>query len=120
MPSNIQHNLGRFTLTVFGIRMLLMIVMGMAGIYRGLIEDATLLVERIGADLWVVNVIPAVHLPRFPGFRKPLSIECWQCPACNRQEFVFHTIQREHNGKPYGCRYWGSVGRWTRANGCRW
>ena len=32
-----------------------MIVMGMAGIYRGLIEDATLLVERIGADLWIVQ-----------------------------------------------------------------
>jgi hypothetical protein len=26
-------------------------VMGMGGIYRGLIEDATLLVDRIGADL---------------------------------------------------------------------
>ena len=52
---DIQHNLGRFALTVFGIGMMLMIVMGMGGIYRGLVEDATLLVERIGADLWVVQ-----------------------------------------------------------------
>ena len=52
---DIQHNIGRFILTVLGIGLLLMIVMGMAGIYRGLIEDATLLVERIDADLWIVQ-----------------------------------------------------------------
>ena len=49
---DIQHNLGRFALTTLGIGMLLMIVMGMAGIYRGLIEDATLLVERIGTVMF--------------------------------------------------------------------
>ena len=35
---DIRHNLGRFALTCLGVGMLLMIVMGMGGIYRGIIE----------------------------------------------------------------------------------
>lgn len=98
---DIQHNLGRFTLTVFGIGMLLMIVMGMAGIYRGLIEDATLLVERIGADLWIVQRDtrgPFAEISRVP---KTLVYRVLAVPGVkSAREFVFHTIQREHNGKP--------------------
>ncbi len=52
---DIRHHLGRFAFTSVGISLLLMIVMGMGGIYRGLIQEATLLVDRIGADLWVVQ-----------------------------------------------------------------
>lgn len=52
---DIRHNFGRFALTTVGVGLLLMIVMGMGGIYRGLIHEATLLVDRIGADLWVVQ-----------------------------------------------------------------
>ena len=52
---DIRHNLGRFALTTVGIGMLLMIVMGMGGIYRGIVEDATLLIDRVGADLWIVQ-----------------------------------------------------------------
>ena len=98
---DIQHNLGRFALTIFGIGMLLMIVMGMGGIYRGLVEDATLLVERIGADLWVVQRDtrgPFAEVSRVP---KTLVYRVLAVPGVeSAREFVFHTIQREHNGKP--------------------
>ena len=98
---DIQHNLGRFALTVFGIGMLLMIVMGMGGIYRGLVEDATLLVERIGADLWVIQRDtrgPFAEVSRVP---KTLVYRVLAVPGVeSAREFVFHTIQREHNGKP--------------------
>lgn len=98
---DIQHNLGRFALTVFGIGMLLMIVMGMAGIYRGLVEDATLLVDRIGADLWVVQRDtrgPFAELSRVP---RTLVYRVLAVPGVeSAREFVFHTIQREHRGKP--------------------
>jgi putative ABC transport system permease protein len=81
--------------------MLLMIVMGMAGIYRGLIEDATLLIERIGADLWVVQRDtrgPFAEISRVP---KTLVYRVLAVPGVqSAREFVFHTIQREHNGKP--------------------
>ena len=66
---DITNNLGRFALTTFGIGMLLMIVMGMAGIYRGLLEDATVLINRIDADLWVVQQDtrgPFAELSRVP------------------------------------------------------
>src|SRR5512141_3067093 len=45
----------RFILTCIGIGMLLMVVMAMGGIYRGLVDDATLMVEKTGADVWVVQ-----------------------------------------------------------------
>lgn len=98
---DIQHNLGRFALTIFGIGVLLMIVMGMGGIYRGLVEDATVLVERIGADLWVVQRDtrgPFAEVSRVP---KTLVYRVLAVPGVeSAREFVFHTIQREHNGKP--------------------
>jgi len=98
---DIQHNLGRFALTTVGIGMLLMIVMGMAGIYRGLIEDATLLVERIGAELWVVQRDtrgPFAEVSRVP---KTLVYRVLAVPGvASAREFVFHTIQRQYDGKP--------------------
>ena len=49
---DIRHNLGRFALTTVGIGLLLMVVMGMGGIYRGVIEDATLLIDQSGHQRW--------------------------------------------------------------------
>ena len=39
----------------FGLGLLFAIVLAMGGIYRGLVEDATLLVDHMNADLWVVQ-----------------------------------------------------------------
>jgi putative ABC transport system permease protein len=98
---DIRHNLGRFILTVLGIGMLLMIVMGMAGIYRGLLEDATLLINRIDADLWIVQKDtrgPFAEVSRVP---KSLVYRIEAVPGIqSSREFVYHTIQRQHNGKP--------------------
>jgi putative ABC transport system permease protein len=98
---DIQHNLGRFALTVVGIGMLLMIVMGMGGIYRGLVEEATLLVRQIGADLWIVQRDtrgPFAEVSRVP---KTLVYRVQAVPGVeSAREFVFHTIQRQHDGKP--------------------
>jgi putative ABC transport system permease protein len=52
---DIRHRPRRFILTCIGIGMLLMVVMAMGGIYRGLVDDATLMVEKTGADVWVVQ-----------------------------------------------------------------
>lgn len=98
---DIRYNLGRFALTAVGIGMLLMVVMGMAGIYRGLIEDATLLVERIGAELWVVQRDtrgPFAEVSRVP---QTLVYRVQAVPGvASAREFVFHTVQRQHNGRP--------------------
>lgn len=98
---DIRHNLGRFTLTTVGVGLLLMVVMGMGGIYRGVIEDATLLIDRVGADLWVVQRStrgPFAEISRVP----PNLVHRVQAVPGVRtaREFVYHTIQRERAGKP--------------------
>lgn len=98
---DIHHNLGRFLLTGIGIGMLLMIVMGMLGIYRGLIQDATLLIERIGADVWVVQLHtrgPFAEVSRVP--RNLVDRVAAVPGVLNAREFVYHTIQREKDGHP--------------------
>lgn len=97
---DIRKNRGRFVMTTIGIGMLLMIVMGMAGIYRGLLEDATFLIHRIGADLWIVQQDtrgPFAELSRVP---TSLVYRAQAVPGVqSAKEFVFHTIQREHRGQ---------------------
>jgi putative ABC transport system permease protein len=99
---DVRHNLGRFALTTLGVGMLLMIVMGMGGIYRGLVEDATLLVDRIGADLWIVQRDtrgPFAEVSRVPAslVHRALAVP----GVMDAREFVYHTVQRERNGKPF-------------------
>lgn len=52
---DIQHKLGRFLLTCIGLSLLLGTVLSMIGIYRGLVDDALVLVRSPGADVWVVE-----------------------------------------------------------------
>jgi putative ABC transport system permease protein len=97
---DIRNNQGRFALTTVGIGMLLMIVMGMAGIYRGLLEDATLLIHRLDADLWVVQ--QDTRGPFAEVSRVPASLVHRVTPVpgvASAREFVFHTIQRRRHGK---------------------
>lgn len=98
---DIRYNLIRFALTAVGIGLLLMIVMGMGGIYRGLIEEATLLVDKIGADIWVVQ--KGTRGPFAEISRVPVNLEDRLAAVpgvLNAHAFVSHTIQREYRGKP--------------------
>ena len=52
---DIRHHLGRFVLTCLGLGLLLGVVLSMIGIYRGLVDDAQVLVRAPGAHLWVVE-----------------------------------------------------------------
>lgn len=98
---DIRHNFGRFALTTIGIGLLLMIVMGMGGIYRGLIREATLLVEHIGADLWVVQKGtrgPFAEISRVPATLEDRARAV--AGVASARKFVSHTIQREHQSRP--------------------
>ena len=98
---DIRHNFGRFVLTTFGISLLLMLVMGMGGIYRGLVEEATLLVDRVDADLWVVQKNtrgPFAEISRLP---RGVEDRVLAVPGViSANSFISHTIQREYRGKP--------------------
>ena len=52
---DIAHQKLRFVATATGLGLLFAIVLAMGGIYRGMVEDATVLVDRAGADLWLVQ-----------------------------------------------------------------
>lgn len=52
---DIAHSLGKFIITAMGVGMLLGVVLIMIGVYRGMIVDAGILIEDIGAQLWVVQ-----------------------------------------------------------------
>ena len=51
----IKYTLGKFVVTSVGVGMLLGIVLIMIGVYRGMMIDAQVLVNDIGADIWVVQ-----------------------------------------------------------------
>lgn len=98
---DIRHSLGRFILTTIGVGMLLMVVMGMGGIYRGLVDDALVVTRGVDADLWVVQRDtrgPFAEISRLP---RSLVDRVAVVPGVrDSREFVFHTIQRERNGMP--------------------
>ncbi|MCB1208411.1 MAG: ABC transporter permease [Verrucomicrobiales bacterium] len=98
---DIRHNSGRFAFTTVGIGLLLMIVMGMGGIYRGLIYEATLLVDRVGADLWVVQGHTRGPFAEVSRISASLEDRVRAVPGvAQSRRFVSHTIQRVHQGRP--------------------
>lgn len=49
------HHWGKLLVTGCGLGLLVGVTVSMAGVYRGMVEDAEALIERSGADLWVVE-----------------------------------------------------------------
>ncbi|MGD9971187.1 MAG: ABC transporter permease [Sulfuricurvum sp.] len=52
---DIRHSLGKFITTALGLGMLIGVVLSMIGIYRGMVHDAMIVPNDIGAQLWVVQ-----------------------------------------------------------------
>ncbi len=52
---DILQSWGKFVLTGMGLGLLIGVTMSMAGIYRGMVDDANALLSNSGADLWVVQ-----------------------------------------------------------------
>lgn len=52
---DILHSWGKFLLTGFGLGLLIGVTLTFAGVYRGMVDDAKVLLNNSGADLWVVQ-----------------------------------------------------------------
>ena len=52
---DIAHSWGKFALTGLGLGLLIGVTLTMAGVYRGMVDDAMALLNNSGADLWVVQ-----------------------------------------------------------------
>ncbi len=52
---DILHSWGKFVFTGIGLGLLIGVTLSMAGIYRGMVDDAKALLNNSGADLWIVQ-----------------------------------------------------------------
>ena len=52
---DILHSWGKFVFTGIGLGLLIGVTLTMAGVYRGMVDDANVLLNNSGADLWVVQ-----------------------------------------------------------------
>lgn len=52
---DVANHLGRYLLTGFGLGLLIGVTLTMAGVYRGMVDDAKVLLRAGGADIWVVQ-----------------------------------------------------------------
>ncbi|WP_296495260.1 ABC transporter permease [Rhodoferax sp.] len=52
---DILHSWGKFALTGLGLGLLIGVTLTMAGVYRGMVDDAQALITNSQADLWVVQ-----------------------------------------------------------------
>lgn len=52
---DIVHSWGKFVLTGMGLGLLIGVTLTFAGVYRGMVDDAKVLLKNSGADLWVVQ-----------------------------------------------------------------
>ncbi len=52
---DILHSWGKFIFTGMGLGLLIGVTLSMAGIYRGMVDDAKVLLDNSSADLWVVQ-----------------------------------------------------------------
>ena len=54
---DILHAWGKFALTGIGLGLLIGVTLTFAGVYRGLVDNAKVLLTNSGADLWVVQKV---------------------------------------------------------------
>jgi putative ABC transport system permease protein len=52
---DIRHHPGRFALSCIGVGLLLTLVLSYSGIYHGFVHEALTLIDKAGADVWVVQ-----------------------------------------------------------------
>lgn len=97
---DIRHNLGRFLLTCAGLSLLLAIVLGMIGIYRGLVEEALGLARAARADVWVVEGRtrgPFAEASRLPGDTREAIAVQWGVAEAG--SVSYQNLEVEHGGE---------------------
>lgn len=52
---DVANHLGRYLLTGIGLGLLIGVTLTMAGVYRGMVDDAKVLLHAVRADIWVVQ-----------------------------------------------------------------
>jgi putative ABC transport system permease protein len=98
---DINYHRGRFLLTCVGVGLLLTIVMSMSGIYRGLVEEALVIIRGVNADLWVVQRDTRGPFAEQSRVAEDIRYRVAIVPGVHAASpFVFYTIQRQRDGQP--------------------
>ena len=97
---DIMNAWGKFVFTGVGLGLLIGITLSMAGIYRGMVDDAKVLLDNSGADLWVVQK------DTLGPYAEPSSIydDLWRgisgMPGVERTaNITYLTMQVRHGGR---------------------
>lgn len=97
---DVRRNAGRFAGTSLGVALLFTVVLAMAGIHQGLVDDATVLVRAAGADLWVVQ--QGTRGPFADASRLDPSVEQRVAAVAGvrrARSFTYQVLQREAAGQ---------------------
>jgi len=74
---DIVHHLKSYLLTGLGLGLLIGVTLTMAGVYRGMVDDAKVLLHAVDADVWVVQQNTLGRLPNRPPCRTISIARCW-------------------------------------------
>lgn len=97
---DVRRRAGAFVATAFGLALLMTVVLAMAGIYQGLVEDALVLSRAMRADVWVVQ-----HGTRGPfadASRLDPSVEARVAAVpgvATARAYLYQPVQRDHGGR---------------------
>lgn len=97
---DIRYKLGRFVLTCIGLALLHAVVITMAAMNRGQVEDATALARAVNADLWIVET--GTHGPfsessRIPGDTREMVARI--NGVAEAGSITLQNVQTERNGR---------------------
>ncbi len=97
---DIGHQWQRFVATGLGLGLLFTIVLAMGGIYRGMVEDALVLVDTMGADLWIVQRGTRGPFAERSVIPESLEVRATAVPGvASSRAFTTFTIQPVHRGR---------------------
>jgi putative ABC transport system permease protein len=96
---DVRHHLGRFVATSAVVGLLFTVVLAMAGIYQGLVDDATVLLDRTHADLWVVQRGTRGPFADPSRLDPSLELRVAGVPGVvSARAFTMQVLQRDHRG----------------------
>jgi putative ABC transport system permease protein len=97
---DILHGWGKFVFTGVGLGLLIGVTLTMAGVYRGMVDDARVLIENAGADLWVVQQDTLGPYAEPSSVRDDVAHDLLGLPGVREAGNVTYlTMQMNHVGK---------------------
>lgn len=97
---DIRRRLFRFLGTAVGLGLLFAVVISMQGIYAGLVDDATILIRAMNADLWVVQRGTSGPFAEASRLDPSLEARVATVPGVrSARAYTYQLVQREHAGR---------------------